>query len=92
MIPFSVQVPPSSLANRQKKYFDDNFSPFFRVNQVKKRRNVIYHLSGSIYSVNRSFVWLYRVFHTPESCYKSNIKSKEIHDCDCGYDYDCDCS
>lgn len=28
------QVPPNSLANRQKDFFDDKFSPFFRINQV----------------------------------------------------------
>lgn len=28
------KVPPNSLANRQKEFFDDAFSPFFRINQV----------------------------------------------------------
>lgn len=29
------QVPPNSLANRQKAFFDEAFDPFFRVNQVR---------------------------------------------------------
>lgn len=30
----ATQVPPNSLANRQKAFFDEAFDPFFRVNQV----------------------------------------------------------
>ncbi|CBJ30169.1 conserved unknown protein [Ectocarpus siliculosus] len=32
--PDLIWVPPNSLANRQKEFFDDAFDPFFRINQV----------------------------------------------------------